>query len=107
MPENPCGRWITKTGSNGSEFRVWEQGVPKIDPTILQCTAYLYLSREDAKGGVQAGGTAFLVAYPHSKTGVLTHLYAATAKHIIVNGRSAVIRLRTPMIADPWGRGFC
>lgn len=89
------GRWVTKTGSRGTVFRVWEVGVRRIDPLILECTTYLYPSRTTASSGEQAGGTGFVVAYPSSDSSREPHLYVVTAKHVITDQRSPVIRLNT------------
>jgi hypothetical protein len=95
MSENQGGRWIQKIGSKGNKFSVWEKAMPRIDPRILDCTAYLYPNKRDASTGVQAGGTGFLVVYPSSKIETPAHLYIVTAKHVVITGRCEAARVNT------------
>ncbi len=73
-------------------FRVWEPAMPRIDDRILQCTVYLYPSAHDANNGEKAGGTGFLVDVSSEWC---PHTYAVTAKHVITEQRSPVVRVNT------------
>jgi hypothetical protein len=81
--------------------------VPKIEQRFLDCSIYLYASRQSAKQGDDAGGSGCLVSvdspseFEESPDGRLkatrytpSHLYAVTNRHVIAHGYP-VIRLNT------------
>lgn len=73
--------------------------MPRINETILQCSIYLYPSKEIAKTGKGGGGSGFLVGIPtveNSPASAPTSdfLYAVSNSHVVLGGNS-VIRLNT------------
>jgi hypothetical protein len=67
--------------------------VPTVPFDILDCTIYLYASREAAEKGEQAGGSGFLVSVPLPGYPAVT-VYAVTNSHVIAGGFTTV-RLNT------------
>lgn len=70
--------------------------MPKIPDDILDCTFFLFNSREDAERGRDFGGTGFFVYLPysnHPKRAI--HLYAVTNWHVACRDGCSVIRLNT------------
>jgi len=81
--------------------------MPKIEQRFLDCSIYLYASRQSAEQGDDAGGSGCLVnvdspsEFEESADGRLkatrytpSHLYAVTNRHVIAHGYP-VIRLNT------------
>jgi hypothetical protein len=60
--------------------------VPRIPDIVLNCSIYLYPSREDAERGEKTGGSGFLVGVPYEDDDTKKHtcLYAATCSHIAI-----------------------
>jgi hypothetical protein len=65
--------------------------VPKIDDNLLRSVVYLYPAEQDARSGKGVGGTGFLVGIK-SRRGGIHHLYVATNRHVVREGRSSVVR---------------
>src|SRR5208282_6358062 len=88
---------IAQSSSRGAEYlkRV-DVGMPKIPRRALDCTFYLYKSREDAEKGVNFGGTGFLVCvdseqYPDD----IFYMYGVTNWHVVLKDGYSVIRINT------------
>jgi hypothetical protein len=85
------GTTITRYGSRGTVFQLWEPPVPRIPDKFLDCVIYLYPDAKSADEGEGIGGSGFLA-------GVLTtglpqnfyFLYAVTNKHVIKNGATTI-----------------
>jgi hypothetical protein len=105
------GQWVVRKSARGYEYRVWQRArVPKIPQHFLDCSIYLYDSKEAAEDGEHFGGSGCLVSVESTpiydptsfKDGwyrkVLLHfpphLYAVTNKHVVEQG-CPVIRLNT------------
>ena len=70
--------------------------MPPINPTYLDCVIYIYKNKRDAKDGIAAGGSGFLVSIPFEINHDLSALYAVTNNHVINNCPETVaIRLNT------------
>ena len=68
--------------------------MPRIPEEILNCTFYLYRTREDAERGVSSGGTGFLVAYPFfARDQRATTLYGVANWHVAVKGGCSCVRV--------------
>jgi hypothetical protein len=76
---------------DGHPFLTWERIVPRIDDDVLDCTVYLYKSKNEARKGVAYGGSGFLVGVPFgydhpdftsADIGAAHHLYAVTNEHV-------------------------
>ena len=67
--------------------------MPRIDPRILNCTFFLYPTKEDALAGRNFGGTGFLVSIP-SAVPDQNFVVAVTNWHVACRG-SSVLRLNT------------
>jgi len=93
-------REVWRRDSHGNlSFRTWEKIVPRIDDSVLDCAIYLYSSEDDAREGIQFGGSGFLVGVPFGyddpdwsagdsrgpQSLGLHHLYAVTNKHVAVS----------------------
>lgn len=109
-------RWVELQSARGYTFRVWrEVDVPEINQRYLDCSIYLYASRQSAEDGDDAGGSGCLVSVQDEHWGARRivrdkrlhserferdfiwtppHLYAVTNKHVIRKG-FPVIRLNT------------
>jgi hypothetical protein len=89
-----------------------EPQVPRIDNQFLDCSIYLYRTKEDAVRGERAGGSGFLVGVMATGTGWLArgecphdqlhHTYAVSNRHVVrghgdtrLNPGSSIIRLNT------------
>lgn len=69
-------------------------GMPKIPPALLDCTFYLYDSRDDAIAGKEFGGTGFIVGYTsQAYPNEIAHMYGVTNWHVAVRDGSSVMRL--------------
>ena len=106
------GQWETRISARGNTYRVWRRDlpVPLIPQHYLDCSIYLYASRQSAEDGEHFGGSGCLVRVesnpvydPSSfKNGRYTkvslffppHIYAVTNEHVARNG-FPVIRLNT------------
>src|SRR4051812_2329953 len=81
--------------SRGTPFTRWEPlGVPRIPPRVLDCVCYLYDSEEDARAGLNFGGTGFLVGAPSATVPNAHYLYVVTNWHVACRGTS-VVRINT------------
>jgi hypothetical protein len=70
-----------------------EVDVPALAPSYLNCTVYLYPSREAAERGSSIGGTGFLVAVK-SRHADRLYVHVVTNRHV-VDGGNRVIRFNT------------
>jgi hypothetical protein len=68
--------------------------MPRIHNDFLECSIYIYPSKEAAEKGVRAGGSGCLVLIKSPVKGY-SHAYAVTNSHVIREGNSSVIRLNT------------
>src|SRR5260221_14135478 len=68
--------------------------MPAITPSYLNCTVYLYRTREDALEGVATGGSGFLVAVPSRHGDPQPYLHVVTNRHV-GNGGNCVVRVNT------------
>jgi hypothetical protein len=70
--------------------------MPRIPDFILQCTAYLYSSTDDANSGTAYdGGSGFLVSVPAQRADLPSqHIYIVTNKHVF-DGGAKTVRLHT------------
>jgi hypothetical protein len=59
-------------------------GMPKIPPEVLDCTFYLYNTKEDARAGINPQGTGFIIAKPSAAMDGEYHYYGVTNWHIAV-----------------------
>ncbi|MFZ3328329.1 MAG: hypothetical protein WA231_21685 [Methylocella sp.] len=59
-------------------------GVPKIDPSVLDASFYLYDTEEDAEAGIDPQGTGFIISYPSRMGGADHHVYGVTNWHVAV-----------------------
>jgi hypothetical protein len=66
----------------------------RIPDSILECSIYLYRTVDEARTGIKAGGSGFLVAVPSVVHNFL-YIYAVTNYHIILGENATVIRLNT------------
>lgn len=66
----------------------------RIHNQFLECSIYLYPSKDAADKGERAGGSGCLVSIKASVEGY-SHAYAVTNSHVIREGNSPVIRLNT------------
>jgi hypothetical protein len=57
--------------------------VPYIPREVLQCSIFLYPSKEDAEAGQNWGGSGFLVGVPSAVSKSRVHLYAVSNDHVI------------------------
>jgi hypothetical protein len=89
---------LTRRSMRGVPYRQWVRvGMPRIPANVIQSVFYLYASEEDARAGVNPGGTGFIV-----DTGLdiqsgkynLPHYYGVTNHHVACDG-FPVIRLNT------------
>ena len=79
----------------GVPFARWVPfGMPRIPPKVLDCVIYLYSSEEDARNGVNLGGTGFLVVIRSHLPG-LAWVFAVTNWHVAVQKGFSVIRINT------------
>ena len=78
-----------------SGYTYWtiEVAMPRIHDAILNCSIYLYKTREDAHAGEKTGGSGFLTRVPSSFEG--GYVYAVTNSHVIREGNSPIIRINT------------
>ena len=89
------GKWVVRKSARGYDYRVWRRGsMPRIHNQFLECSVYLYPSKEAAEKGERAGGSGFLISIKAAVEG-WTHIYAVTNSHVIREGNSPVIRLNT------------
>ena len=85
---------IRCTSSRGSPYVRWiDIGMPQIPLSFLNCVFFLYANENDAKRGLRAGGTGFIMAMP-SEDG-RGHHYGVTNYHVAVSGGCSCIRLNT------------
>lgn len=69
-------------------------GMPRIPQNIFNGVFYLYRTPEEAKAGLNAGGTGFVVQY--TGVGVFsTHYYGVTNHHVACRDGFSVIRINT------------
>lgn len=91
-----AGTWITKYFDDGIPYKIWEPSMPRIPDILLNCTIYLYPTKEAALDGKVAGGSGFMFAYYGKQMGQYPffHMYAVTNSHIVRKavGNSPVIR---------------
>lgn len=66
--------------------------MPPIDQAFLDCSVYLYPSKEEAEAGERSGGSGFLVAVPVEGHDDWITLYVVTNRHVL-DGGALVIRL--------------
>jgi hypothetical protein len=83
--------------SQGNKYlKEIDVGMPKIPESILDCVFYLYANESDAKKGIRAGGTGFLVGVPSKiSPSDYTFIYGVTNWHVAVKKKLSVIRLNT------------
>ncbi len=67
--------------------------MPRIKESILNCTIYLYSTKQDAQNGDRTGGSGFIVGVDSEKFEWAAHFYAVTNSHVIKEGKSSVIRV--------------
>jgi hypothetical protein len=67
--------------------------MPKLAPELLNSIFYLYRTVDDAKRGVNPGGTGFLIAFPTKDH--LGHHYGITNWHVAIDKGFSVIRINT------------
>lgn len=72
-----------------------DNGMPAIDPRIVDTVVYLYPDTESARSGERAGGSACLVAIPMPDDPLFAFAYVVTNSHVIREGRCSVIRVNT------------
>jgi len=68
--------------------------MPRIHNDFLDCSIYLYPSKEAAEKGERVGGSGCLVLIKSLVKGY-SHAYAVTNRHVIEKANSPVIRLNT------------
>lgn len=80
-----------------SGFGYWNSGdiMPRIYDSILNCSIYLYASRQDAEEGEKSGGSGFIAEVDSSLIDFGGFFYAVTNSHVIIEGKSSVIRVNT------------
>lgn len=85
---------IERTSPGGCRYTVTRGvGVPKIPTEYLDCVFYLYETAEDAKAGLNFGGSGFLVSVPSVMfPEQVIYTYAVTNWHTACRG-SSVVRL--------------
>jgi hypothetical protein len=107
---------ITKHTSSGYPFKVWreEPFMPRFDDRFLDCSLYLYPSKESANSGDKAGGSGFLIVVdgivagepipeteppltPDEYAQKYFHFYAVSNRHVIL-GRPAEKRPPSPVV---------
>lgn len=64
-----------------------------IPPAYLNCSVYIYNTKEHAKDGSFTGGSGFLVGVPLEKNVDASQTYVVTAKHVIENMANPVLRV--------------
>ena len=64
--------------------------MPRIKDEFLECPIFLYVSVDDAKNDYNTGGSGFLTAV---KTEQHEYIYAVTNSHVIIEGKSPVVRI--------------
>jgi hypothetical protein len=69
--------------------------MPPIHEAYLNSVIYLYRSSADAKEGIAAGGSGFLVAMRFEELPENWYLYAVTNKHVVENAQARTIRFNT------------
>jgi hypothetical protein len=71
--------------------------VPRVTDDALDCVIYLYPSVSEAEKGESVGGTGFLVGISSDaqKDADRCYVYAITNSHVIREGNSPVIRLKS------------
>jgi hypothetical protein len=92
-----------KYTSNGLLFKVWreEPSVPRIDDRFLDCSVYLYPTKDDAARGIRIGGTGFSIAVDSivaktswdSESNKEFFYYAVSNRHVVQ--KSPIVRLNT------------
>jgi hypothetical protein len=91
---------LTRRSTRGVPYQQWVRiGMPRIPANVIQSVFYLYASEEDARAGINPGGTGFIVDTglkydPASKSYTLPHYYGVTNHHVACDG-FPVIRLNT------------
>jgi len=88
------GQWETEY-KNGYPFLVWRPIMPRIPDDELNCSIYLYPTKQDAECGANYGGSGFLMAIQSKVYPGVPHLYAVTNSHVIRKGQSPVVRIAT------------
>lgn len=69
--------------------------MPRIPNAIIDCTFFLYRSKEDALASKDAGGTGFSIFMKSETWSEITYFYAVTNWHVAVRDGCSVIRLNT------------
>src|ERR1035438_6289085 len=69
--------------------------MPPINEAYLDSVIYLYGSSADAKEGIAAGGSGFLVGIRSEELPENWYLYAVTNKHVVENAQARTIRFNT------------
>ena len=62
----------------------------RLNPTLLNCTAFLYRDEEEARSGSMAGGTAFNLCAEYSPGSEALLVYVVTAGHCVRGGYTTV-----------------
>lgn len=94
MQEKLARYAVSRYSARGDPFVVLDP-MPRIQDIYLDNVAYLYTSVEEAKAGVNIGGSGFLVGVPCTTFPMPNgFLYAVTNRHVIKSGCEC-IRLNT------------
>jgi len=68
--------------------------MPRLPDKMLDCVCYLYESEDDARAGVEFGGTGFLISMPSEMSAQNEFSYVVTNWHVACRGNS-VVRVNT------------
>jgi hypothetical protein len=71
--------------------------MPRIHDILLNCSTYIFDTKEEAEAGAMSGGTAFIAGVSFSNDQDTLHGYIVTAAHVVRervdSGQSCVVRL--------------
>lgn len=92
---------VTSYTLKGFPFQKWiDTGMPRIPDGMLNSVFFLYKTREEAEGGINPGGTGFIVEVTYDiDVGncicVIRHFYAVTNWHVAKKDCYSVIRINS------------
>ena len=90
---NMVRKKVTRFSSAGTPYESWVAvGMPRVPSNYLDSVCYLYNSEDDAKKGVNFGGTGFLVSYPSITPGQV-FLYIVTNWHVACRDGASCVRI--------------
>jgi hypothetical protein len=88
--------WITRQSLGGLTYRVFVSEVlmPAIEPTLLNCSFFVYPNKVAAENGERTGGSGFFVRM-QAAVDPYWHLYAVTNDHVIRRNPTPYLRVNT------------